>query len=141
MPEIKSQRKNSIQVFAKSGMNEAGPGYRGRPYGGVALVCKQHNILIFSELETSNDRVVAVKVSDPSGAIVQVLICVYMPFYQRGNTDQTEAFLDTIDALQALVDIYGPSTPLKIIGDLNVQLPTQLSLSPGWHKRKGFNSH
>jgi hypothetical protein len=57
------------------------------------------------------------------------------------NSESLNLKNSKIDALQALVDIYGPSTPLKIIGDLNVQLPTQLSLSPGWHKRKGFNSH
>ena len=61
MPEIKSQQHNCIRVFAKSGMNDASPGYRGRPYGGVALICKQHSTLSFSELETNNDRIVAVK--------------------------------------------------------------------------------
>ena len=48
-----------------------------------------------------------------------------MPFYQPGNSVQTDKFLDTIDALQVLVDDYAAIAPIKIIGDLNVKLPSK----------------
>jgi hypothetical protein len=64
-----------------------------------------------------------------------------MPLDQRSNWNQTESFVDTIDALQALVDEHGGIAPIKIVGDLNVKLPQQLSLVPGWHKTRGFNKH
>ena len=74
-------------------------------------MCKQHNILVFDELETNSDRVIAIKACDPKWCIsTSANLYVYKPFYQRGNVDLTEAFLDTIDTFQALVDIYCPST-------------------------------
>ena len=36
----------------------------------------------------------------------------------------------------------GPyAAPIKIVGDLNVQLPQKLSLVPGWHNTRGFYKH
>ena len=61
-----------------------------------------------------------------------------MSFYQRGNSQQTDHFVDTMDALQALIDEHGAVTPITV-GDLNVQLPQKLV--PGWHKTRGFNKH
>ena len=132
---------SDLMVISKSGMNDVDAGYRGRPYGGVALVYKQHSILVYSEIKTNHDRIVALKVCDISGRAVQIIICVYMPFYQRGNSQQTENVVDTMDALQALIDEHGAVAPIKIVGDLNVQLPQKLSLVPGWHTTRGFNKH
>ena len=53
MPEHCS---DDLLVFSKSGMEDTPPEYRGRPYGGVALVCKQHSVLVYHELETNNRR-------------------------------------------------------------------------------------
>ena len=33
-----------------------------------------------TELDTNSDRIVAIKVCAPSGDVIQVIICVYMPF-------------------------------------------------------------
>ena len=70
-----------------------------------------------------------------------MVICVYKPFYQRGNGKQTDLFVETVDALQGVIDNHCSSTPVKIIGDFHVQLPKSLNLSPGWSKRPGFNAH
>ena len=45
-----------------------------------------------------------------------------MPYYS-GKGDQTDLYVETIDALQAVVDQYASIAPIKIIGDLNAQLP------------------
>ena len=61
-----------------------------------------------------------------------------MPFY-NGKSDQTELYIETIDALQALVDQYASIAPIKIIGDLNTQLPTSQKLVKNWYKQGKFN--
>ena len=56
---------------------------------------------------------------------VQVITCVYLPFYKAGDHKQTDLFVETIDALQSIIDKFNPRSicPIRIIGDLNVQLP------------------
>ena len=134
-------KDNSFCVFAKSAMTEVDSTYRGRPFGGVALLCKPKDDIVYSEIKSSNDRIVAVKVCDRNGNVIHVVINVYMPFFQRGNHLQTEKFIDAIDALQVLLDEYAAIAPIKIIGDFNVKLPSNLTLSPGWYKTRGFTSH
>ena len=61
-----------------------------------------------------------------------------MPFY-NGNGDQTDLYVETIDALQAVVDQYASTAPIKIIGDLNAQLPTSQKLAKNWFKQGKCN--
>ena len=51
-----------------------------------------------------------------------------MPYYS-GKGDQTDLYVETIDALQAVVDQYASIAPIKIIEDLNAQLPTSEKLA------------
>ena len=76
-----------------------------------------------------------------SGTTVQVILAVYMPYYDSGNKHQTEEYLLTIDALQSCIDKYATLAPLKILGDFNVQLPRADKLSDRWFCKKGFNRH
>ena len=43
--------------------------------------------------------------------------------------------------MQGIIDEHGDSAPIKILGDLNVQLPRKNKLKLNWHKSKGFNVH
>ena len=58
-------------VISKSGMNDVDAGYRGRPYGGIALVYTKYSILVYSKIKTNHDRIVALKVCDISGRAVK----------------------------------------------------------------------
>ena len=101
----------------------------------------QRNGIAYSEIDITNDRIIAIKVCDSNSNVSQIIICVYMPFFQRGNSRQTDCFIDTVDALQVLVNEHASTAPIKIIGDFNVKLPTQSLLSPGWHRKPGFSPH
>ena len=82
----------------------------------------------------------AVCMSDGNGKPIQIIINVYMPFY-NGSTTHTESFLETIDILQGFVDNYGCVAPLKVVGDYNVQLPHASNLNKKWFKGHKFNRH
>ena len=58
-----------------------------------------------------------------------------MPYYKRGSVDQTEHFINAIEVIQSVIDDYGAVCPLKIFGDLNVQLPKNKILN-----RLGINN-
>ena len=77
---------------------------------------------VYGEIETMSDRIVAITVQHNS-SVVQVITCVYLPFYKAGDHKQTDLFVETIDALQSIIDKFNPICPIRIIGDLNVQLP------------------
>ena len=69
-----------LVIFAKSGMCNIDPSYTGRPYGGVAVACRTKESIVYTEIPTENDRVIGVKVLNNSD-IVDILLYVYMPFY------------------------------------------------------------
>ena len=81
----------------------------------------------------------AVTAYDKDGNAVQLLVCVYMPFYQ--NAQQTALYIETIDALQSTVDNFALLAPIKIMGDFNTPLSWSQSLNKTWHKQKGFTPH
>jgi len=113
----------------------------GRPYGGMAIICSKHRNLNYKEIDTGNNRIMCLLVQDKCSCTVQVILSVYMPYYQQGNNKQTELFVENLDKLQAMVDLYGSQAPVKICGDFNTQLPQKDKLQQNWHKQKGFNSH
>jgi exonuclease III len=136
-----SSQNSRYKVFAKSSMETVDPSYRGRPFGGVAIICQVKNDLLFHELVTDSDEIVAVAVCDKEGAMVQIITSVYMPYYQKGNHQQTEKYIECIDALQSFLDKNAPLAPIKLCGDFNVKLPVRRILNKHWYKEKGYNEH
>ena len=138
---IEQNSNFNVTVFSKSAMNDVIPGYIGRPFGGVSVICKDNALLNYRELESPSDRIITVGVYDLSDVLIQVICCVYMPYYKRGSIDQTEHFINATEVLQSVIDDYGALCPLKIFGDLNVQLPKNKILNRLWYKQPGFNPH
>ena len=62
----------------------------------------QSSVTLMMEVEGSSDRVMCIVIYDSSGRAIQVLILVYMAFYQRGNSEQTEQFVETLDEYPSL---------------------------------------
>ena len=62
-----------------------------------------------------------------------------MPYYDKGNHNQTDKFLISIDAMQTIMDKYASDAPVKIVGDMNVKLPARDSLTSTWYRQSGFN--
>ena len=119
-------------------MTEIEADYSGRPFGGVSVIIKNNKRFTCKEIENLSDRIVSVGIYDGESNLIQVICCTYMPFY-NGNCDQTHLYVETIDALQAVVDMYAAIAPIKIIGDLNTQLPTSQKLAKNWFKQGKFN--
>ena len=136
-----SDPDSKFSVFAKSGMTDEVPDYLGRPYGGVAVICRHRNKLNFQMLDSESDRVVPVAISSKSGRTIQIVVSVYLPYYDGGNGKQTELLLSTIDALQVIIDSYGHLAPINLCGDFNVQLPVAETLDGRWYKRRPYNEH
>ena len=118
-------------------MEHATGGYRGRPYGGVSIICRNNPHIVYNEVEILSDRVVAITVSN-ANSIMCVIVSAYLPFFKHGDLIQTDLFVETVDALQCLVDKYSAACPVYIMGDLNVQLPRNPAGNT-WYRRRGFN--
>ena len=119
---------NNFEVFSKSGMVDKDSDYLGRPCGGVSLIVKTNKHFTCKEIEILTDRVVAIGLYDKNSNLIQVICATYMPFY-NGKCDQIDLYVETIDALQALIDQYASIAPIKIIGDLNTQLTLSQKLN------------
>ena len=75
----------NIDVFAKSGMVDIEPDYSGRPFGGVSSVCKRNDNFTCRELDIPSDKTIAICISDSNGKPVQIILNVYMPFFNSPN--------------------------------------------------------
>ena len=64
--------------------------------GGVAVACKQRKNMQYTELDIMSDRIIGVKVCNNSD-IVEIVLCVYMPFYNR-EAHQTDCYAETISS-------------------------------------------
>ncbi len=106
--------KTSYMVCSVSGMTDADPEYNGRPYGGVSIICKHQQGITFKEHAIQFNNMRAVGIYDSSGTLIQTVISVYMPFYSGGDFNQTEKFLDSIEALQSLMDTFSSLAPVII---------------------------
>ena len=137
----KSLSDSTISVFVKSGMSEAPSDYSGRPYGGVAILAKDRPGMHINEIETNSDRLLAVSLNDAHGNPVRIVACCYFPYYDKSDKHHTDAFQETIDALQGLIDGYSALCPVILCGDFNVQLPSKAKLQNQWYKEKGYNIH
>ena len=129
---------DSFVVFAKSSMCDIEGDYHGRPFGGLAIICKRRPDFIYYQEVLNCDRVLALKLCDNTGTHLQTIVNVYMPYY---DSQMTEEFTCTIDFLQDYIDNHTSDAPIKFFGDFNVQLPTKHNLSSNWHRCKGFNTH
>jgi hypothetical protein len=103
-------------VFTKSSMEDIDHDYlhHGRPFGGLAMICKCSDLVTFNECCVSSDRVQSVYVS-----------------YRNGDARH----------LQALLDNPPNSCPVKLFGDFNAQLPQTHVLAPRWERSCGFSPH
>ena len=50
---------------------------------------------------------------DIHGTPIQITIGVYMPYYDKNNRLQTDAYVEYIDGLQYIIDEYGDTVPIK----------------------------
>ena len=128
-------------MYGKTGMDADEEHSRGRPYGGVAIICKRIDGLTYDVIECSNQRIIGIVIKDSSGVPIHVLICAYMPYFDKGNHNQTEQYVECIDALQSIIDTFAETAPVKILGDLNAQLPSANKVTNCCYKSKGFTSH
>jgi exonuclease III len=117
-------------------MNNLEQEYNGRPYGGVAIICRKTANLIWQEIELENDRLIDVTLSDSIG-LRQVIINTYMPYFESASSGNIVSFIECLDGLQACLDKYGPIARVKICSDFNAQLPSCNTLSRYWHRSKG----
>jgi len=131
---------HQFTVYAKSSMIDIDSDqlHRGRPFGGLAIICKSSAQVTFNEIQISSSRVQAVCVSDANGNALNLLCNVYMPYF---CTEMTDEYVCVLDHLQALLDNPTNSCPIKLFGDFNAQLPQAHTLMPRWERARGFNSH
>jgi hypothetical protein len=122
-------------------MSELDIGYTGRPFGGLAVVCKKNSHYHARMINTLSDRLLVVGLHANDGVLFHVIVCVYMPFYDKSNRDCTSQYLEVIDELQNTIDKYAAQVPVKIVGDFNAQLPTARKLCNRWFRKRGFSSH
>jgi exonuclease III len=134
---------DTFYVFTKSSMTDTDASYTGRPFGGLAIICKKSTSFKFHVIDIPSDRIMCVCVNDNEGKPVQLIFDVYMPYYNSQPT-QTELYIETVDILQSSVDHYGSLAPIQILGDFNVQLPNDdldILKNKHWYKASGFNKH
>ena len=74
---------------------------------------------------------------DKHDRLIQVICSAYLPFFD-GDKTRLAQYIETIDALQSIIDIFAGVAPFKILGDFNTQLPMSKKLSKNWHRGKGF---
>ena len=77
---------------------------------------------------------------DINDNLIHVICCTYLPFFD-GDKKRLLQYVETIDALQTLIDKFASSAPFKILGDFNTQLPISAKLNQRWHKEKGFTKY
>ena len=118
-------------------MHDREPDYSGRGYGGVAVIVKNNASFSIKEINTASDRIVAMGMYDKHDRLIQVICSAYLPFFD-GLKTRLAQYIETIDALQSIIDTYASIAPFKILGDFNTQLPISRKLNKNWHKQKGF---
>lgn len=131
--------ENSIVVFSKSSMNDIDACYSGRPYGGIAVICKKSPHYAVRNIDVQNDRLVVVGMYDLNGNLFHVIVSVYMPYFDKANSTNTHQYVEVIDELQNVVDTFSCQASIKILGDFNTQLPLSNKLTTSWYKTRGFS--
>ena len=108
----------------------------GRPYGGVAWICKRLPQISYKPLDINSDRLCGVQMIH-NGKVIMNFIGVYLP-YHNGTVDQLDLFGETIQTLQAFMDNH-EGEPFMIVGDMNASLPQQRHLGRKWYRQSPYN--
>ena len=74
IPSANSLGKDDIIVFSKSGMEHVEAGHRGRPFGGVSIICKNNPELLYSEIESLSDEMIAASVSNANSIVLVIVV-------------------------------------------------------------------
>ena len=138
---VNDSQNNNFLVFAKSSMSDCDPNLPGRPYGGVAIIARKNNMFTMREIVVPNDRIICLGLYDCNNVLTHVLVCTYLPFFDKGNAHQTYIYTECIDSLQTIIDNFGANCAITILGDFNAQLPMNTKLNRLWYKSKGFTRH
>ena len=129
---------SEYKIFAKSAMDDTA-NYNGRPYGGVCIIARKSDQLLFREIESPNPRIIQAGVHNIKGDLLQVICNVYMPYCD--GSKNIESLVDTIDELQITIDQYSARCPVKLLGDFNCNVPRDAPDCSKWYKNRGYNSH
>ena len=141
LDSVNKHNEADYDVYAKSSMEEVSDSYSGRPFGGMAIIVKNHELLNVKLIDCLGDRVLSVALYDQSGRCSQIICSVYMPYYDSSNPGNTESYIETIDILQEVIDKYGGKCPIKIVGDFKAQIPLRKPKYPTRYRGAGFNKH
>ena len=129
----------NFNVLSKSSMNNVDSDYKGRPYGGLAVIIKHNMNFKSRQLHTISDRLLAVGIYNSQNVLVNIILSVYMPYYDKNNANCIQEYTDVLDEIQSISDKYAAMAGIKIVGDFNAQLPASYVLSKSWYKGKGFS--
>lgn len=108
-----------------SGVDSSDTILRGRPSGGVAILYKKSIAGSIIKINTSSKRVCAVILNSKDGLNDVLFINVYMPCDTFSNTSCSDAYLETLNAIDQLICKY-PNARLLIGGDWNTD-PSRLN--------------
>ena len=80
-----------LYTHAKSAMSDIEANYSGRPFGGVAIICKHNDNMNYCGLPTNGERLTGVGIYDSNGVLIQTVVSVYMPYYNN-DPEQAEMY-------------------------------------------------
>ena len=55
----------------------------GRPYGGVAIACRNIDGVTYEAIQCQNRNIIGVLLNDLHGTPIHIVLCVYMPYYDK----------------------------------------------------------
>ena len=137
---LRSYGVNSVQIFQTFAMDAPPGAGEGRRQGGTAMICRVDGQFTFSQLQTGDSRLLAVRLSIREVPHLTIIGC-YMPYF-NGTNEQLEYYRDTCASLEAIICAHRAVAPLMLVGDFNCQLPR---LSPAqrpteWAQLRGFTA-
>ncbi len=108
-------KDNYFVVFNKSGMWEDDEHSAGRPYSGVCVICRVIKGLSYELIQCASDnpRIIRIMIKDRNDNLINLIICTYMPYYEDSKPNLTDEYVSSIDDIQAMIDGYGDTVPIK----------------------------
>ena len=95
-------------------MDEDENDYSGRGYGGVTIIVKNSPNYYTREIPIASKRLITVGLYDTNDNLLQIICGAYLPFYD-GDKTRLAQYIETIDALQTIIDEYASQSPIKIL--------------------------
>ena len=128
---------NNLKGFFRSSVNPTNT-LHGRPHGGLGFVCKNSASIVYKIIDCNNDRIYGIQILKNQNVIMCVF-GVYLPHFESGP-EQFDAYMDTLNQLQCLIDDHSTASPVTIMGDFNTVLPkcNPTTMSGKWFCRKPF---